>query len=103
MSEWLLAPALALLLFGLWYLKFVSATRNAWPNRLIRWFIDKAGYKFLYKDGKRFWTHRYDDIDAMMRRPIHENMSVAPPWAERVFLKKASLRPAPTPQEGDGK
>lgn len=34
--------------------------------------------------GARAWTARYDAVDYMAMRPIHRNMSVAPPWAKRV-------------------
>lgn len=82
----------AILILGLAFAAFViyyiSLTRNTWPNRLARWVLGLAGYTVLYwEDGEtepnwkdRVWEHRYDDIDGMMQRPIHESMSVAPPW-----------------------
>lgn len=38
-------------------------------------------------DGRRAWSARYDVIDFNMGRPIHSNMSVAPPWAKRLNAK----------------
>lgn len=37
--------------------------------------------------GRKTWTARYDSIDAMMGRPIHKGMSVAPPWAKKLRRK----------------
>lgn len=34
--------------------------------------------------GHRVWTRRYDSIDVRMGRPVHADMSVAPPWARRI-------------------
>lgn len=34
--------------------------------------------------GLRQWGCRYDSIDRVMMRPIHKDMSVAPPWAKAV-------------------
>lgn len=34
--------------------------------------------------GRRAWSARYDSIDVAMGRPIHADMSVAPPWATRL-------------------
>lgn len=36
--------------------------------------------------GLRQWDDRYDGIDRAMMRPIHKDMSVAPPWAKSVRL-----------------
>lgn len=33
--------------------------------------------------GRRAWSSRYDAVDRAMTRPIHRDMSVAPPWAKR--------------------
>jgi len=34
--------------------------------------------------GRKAWSGRYDAIDHKMLRPIHKDMSVAPPWARRL-------------------
>lgn len=34
--------------------------------------------------GRKAWSARYDSIDRAMARPIHKEMSVAPPWAKRL-------------------
>jgi cytochrome c peroxidase len=38
-------------------------------------------------NGRRAWSGRYDSIDASALRPIHSNMSVAPPWARKLNRK----------------
>lgn len=38
--------------------------------------------------GRRAWSSRYDSVDRAMQRPIHRNMSVAPPWATRLRLPR---------------
>lgn len=48
------------------------------------WFGRELYYECSWGD----YDHRYDAIDRMMQRPIHENMSVAPPWA-RMRMRKA--------------
>jgi len=34
--------------------------------------------------GRKAWSARYDSLDRMASRPIHEDMTVAPPWAKRL-------------------
>lgn len=34
--------------------------------------------------GRKAWSGRYDILDRWMTRPIHANMTVAPPWAKRL-------------------
>jgi len=36
--------------------------------------------------GEREWTQRYNGIDYSMGRPVHKNMSVAPPWAKKIRI-----------------
>lgn len=54
---------------------------------MIRWLLKLFGYRVVYVS--EYGTHesRYDSIDYMMGRPIHENMSVAPPWAKTKIVK----------------
>ena len=53
------------------------------------WFIlNLFGYKVIYFCEWGVYPHRYDSIDNQSMRPIHENMSVAPPWAEMKIVKK---------------
>ena len=68
-----------------------------------RWIAKKFGYSIAYVCKWGVWEGRYDSIDNMMMRPIHENMSVAPPWARRVFLepKFAELRIRNTQNKND--
>ena len=34
--------------------------------------------------GRKAWSARYDELDRMAGRPIHAEMTVAPPWAKRL-------------------
>ncbi len=52
------------------------------------WLMNLLGYKVSYVCDWGQYTHRYDDIDRIMTRPIHRNMSVAPPCAKEVFTEK---------------
>lgn len=53
--------------------------------------IDKIlgffGYKTEYYCEWGIYSHRYDGIDFTMSRPIHKQMSVAPPWAKSRIVK----------------
>ena len=40
------------------------------------------GYKLDYICDWGIYSHRYDYLDRIMTRPIHKDMSVAPPWAK---------------------
>ena len=57
---------------------------------MIRWMLGIFGYRIVYVS--EFGTHdtRYDSLDAMMGRPVHENMSVAPPWAGMRIVRSGS-------------
>lgn len=48
------------------------------------------GFEIVYVCDWGEYTHRYDDIDRMSTRPIHRNMSVAPPWAKMKIRKITS-------------
>ena len=50
---------------------------------MIRRILRLFGYAIEYVDGGKVWDWRYDPLDRMMGRPIHDQMSVAPPWAKR--------------------
>lgn len=43
------------------------------------------GICYVCKWGK--YEHRYSATDRAMNRPIHRDMSVAPPWAKRCFFR----------------
>lgn len=45
------------------------------------------GYRIEYRCEWGTYSSRYDSIDAHMGRPIHPQMSVAPPWAKRHIVK----------------
>lgn len=45
------------------------------------------GYRVEYVSEFGVHSRRYDSIDLAMTRPIHPNMSVAPPWAKRRFVQ----------------
>lgn len=45
------------------------------------------GYKIMYVCGWGIYSYKYDTVDYWMTRPIHKNMSVAPPWAKMVIVK----------------
>lgn len=48
-----------------------------------RWLLGKMGYTVSYVHKWGTYTHRYNGLDMQMHRPIHPNMSVAPPSARR--------------------
>ena len=46
--------------------------------------------------GRKAWSGRYDYLDWVMTRPIHPEMTVAPPWAKRLTKRnRYALIPAP--------
>lgn len=51
-------------------------------RRLLRLF----GFKIVYVCEFGEFDCRYDSLDRMMGRPIHTDMSVAPPWAKRKIV-----------------
>ena len=62
---------------------------------MIRKILHFFGLRILYVSGqqdiedgyKEMYSHRYDSIDHMSGRPIHKNMSVAPPWYKLRIVK----------------
>lgn len=53
---------------------------------IIGWF----GWRVEYVCEWGVFSHRYDSIDHMMGRPMHEKMTVAPPWAKSRIVRKES-------------
>ncbi len=45
------------------------------------------GYKIEYVCDWGVYKWRYDGTDYAMTRPIHKDMSVAPPWAKMRIVK----------------
>lgn len=91
------ALGLALLAVGAFGIWLTSLTRHAWPNRLARAFARRLGWTPLYHaDGAdwkdQIWEYRYDDLDGMAMRPIHPDMSVAPPWARRFWVRNEHVK-----------
>ena len=56
---------------------------------MIRRLLALFGWRVTYVCAWGEYSRRYDSIDLQMLRPIHENMSVAPPWAQ-LKLKRDS-------------
>jgi len=54
---------------------------------MIRAILALFGYRIEYVCAWGTWPDRYSAIDFNMSRPIHERMSVAPPWAKRRIVK----------------
>lgn len=51
-------------------------------NTFIRRLLSLIGLRVYYTCLWGEYSHRYDDIDRMMDRPRHPDMTVAPPWAK---------------------
>lgn len=49
---------------------------------MLRRLLALLGYRIEYVCDWGVYAHRYDGIDRHMNRPIHQGMSVAPPWAQ---------------------
>jgi hypothetical protein len=74
--------------------------------RYVVWLKNQLGAKREYvyrtpaKDGDplagRAWPTRYDNIDWHSGRHVHTNMTVAPPWAEKVRVDPLAWPPTPT-------
>jgi hypothetical protein len=47
------------------------------------------GYRIEYVSSWGVRAYRYDGVDYHMGRPIHKDMSVAPPWARCRIVKGA--------------
>ena len=48
---------------------------------MIRKILALFGLRVVYVSDWGTHSHRYDSIDRHMGRPIHKDMTVAPPWA----------------------
>ncbi len=51
-------------------------------------FLKLLGLKLVYVCEWGQYDSLYDSIDRMMGRPIHEDMSVAPPWARMKIVRR---------------
>jgi hypothetical protein len=49
---------------------------------MIRRLLALFGLRIVYVCAWGVYSHRYDGLDFHMCRPIHQGMSVAPPWAK---------------------
>jgi hypothetical protein len=54
---------------------------------MIRRLLRLCGYRIEYVCEWGTYAYRYDGSDYQMGRPIHKDMSVAPPWARRRIVK----------------
>ena len=54
---------------------------------MINWFLSLFGLRRIYVCKWGSFTHKYDGADRWAGRPIHKNMSVAPPWATIKIVK----------------
>ncbi len=54
---------------------------------LVAWFARKLGFHVVYVCGWGVFEHRYDSLDRQMHRPIHRDMSTAPPWAKMRIVR----------------
>lgn len=90
----LIALSPVLLILGLLALYLSCANNFGYIPELWRKVLGYFGYDIRYiarftdKGLDQVWDYRYDSIDFMMGRPVHEKMSVAPPWAKRTFVKR---------------
>jgi hypothetical protein len=50
-------------------------------SRPLRWVLRLFGRKIVYACEWGVYDFLYDTIDLAACRPVHPNMSVAPPWA----------------------
>ena len=56
---------------------------------MFRRLIEAVGYRVIYQSELGIHSHRYSGIDHTMNRPIHQDMSVAPPWAKLRIVKRS--------------
>lgn len=54
---------------------------------MLRFLLRQIGFRIEYRSNFGSHTHRYGALDYMTMRPIHRQMSVAPPWAQRHFVR----------------
>lgn len=55
---------------------------------MISWFIGLFGFKIVYACDWGTFDSRYDSLDRHMGRPVHKDMTVAPPWAKMKIVRK---------------
>lgn len=55
---------------------------------MIRKILTLFGLRIEYVSEFGIHTHRYDSLDFHAGRPIHKDMSVAPPWAKLRIAKE---------------
>jgi hypothetical protein len=55
---------------------------------MIRSILEFLGFQITYVHRWGTWTHCYSAVDFAMDRPIHRNMSVAPPGAKMVISRR---------------
>jgi len=53
----------------------------------MRRILELLGLEVVYVHRCGEWKHRYNGADFAMGRPVHRNMSVAPPGAKMVIRK----------------
>jgi len=54
---------------------------------MIVWLLKKLGFTVTYVCEWGEYNSRYDYLDHVQTRPIHKDMSVAPPWAKMKVSK----------------
>lgn len=59
--------------------------------KLAKRILKMFGLKIVYMCDWGLYDTRYDSIDASMCRPIHPDMSVAPPWAKLKIAKEQPM------------
>lgn len=59
---------------------------------MMRRLLNLFGYRIVYVCAWGEYDHCYDGVDYAMSRPIHRDMSVAPPWAKRT-IRKVEVKP----------
>ena len=57
--------------------------------QIINFFLGLFNKKIVFVCAWGTYKHRYDSIDLAAMRPIHENMSVAPPWARMKIIQNS--------------
>lgn len=56
-------------------------------ENVIAWLARKLGFQVVYVCEWGVYEHRYNYLDRQMQRPIHRDMSTAPPWAKRRIVR----------------
>jgi len=55
---------------------------------MLRWLVGLFGFKVVYVCEWGEYETRYDSLDYHMDRPVHRDMSTAPPWAKMKFIRR---------------